>query len=79
MRGGFAMLEKICRLQVAARGMARKAVRGIATGADDSGQGTTEYAILVGVIVVIAIVAIALFRDKLQELWNSIAEGINSL
>ncbi|MGI6216157.1 MAG: hypothetical protein ACOYIK_00950 [Coriobacteriales bacterium] len=59
--------------------MARKAVRGIATGADDSGQGTTEYAILVGVIVVIAIVAIALFRDKLQELWNSIAEGINSL
>ncbi len=45
----------------------------------DSGQGTTEYAILVGVLVVIAILAVALFRDKLQELWDSIADGINSL
>ncbi len=43
------------------------------------GQGTTEYAILVGVLVVIAIIAITLFRPKIQELWNAIAEGINSL
>ncbi len=43
------------------------------------GQGTTEYAILVGVLVVIAILAITLFRPKIQELWNAIAEGINSL
>ena len=46
---------------------------------DERGQGTTEYAILVGVLVVMAIIAIALFRPRLQELWNSIAEGINSL
>lgn len=46
---------------------------------DESGQGTTEYAILVGVLVVIAIIAIAVFKPKLEELWNSIAEGINSL
>ena len=46
---------------------------------DERGQGTTEYAILVGVLVVIAIVAVALFKDKLQELWNAIANGINSL
>lgn len=45
----------------------------------ESGQGTTEYAILVGVLVVIAILAITLFRGRLQELWNAIAEGINSL
>lgn len=44
-----------------------------------SGQGTTEYAILVGVIVVIAILAITVFRPKLQELWDAIATGINSL
>lgn len=44
-----------------------------------SGQGTTEYAILVGVLVVIAIVAITLFRPKLEELWNAIANGINGL
>ena len=42
-------------------------------------QGTIEYAILVGVLVVIAIVAILAFRDKVSELWNAIASGINSL
>ena len=47
--------------------------------ADERGQGTTEYAILVGVLVVIAIVAIALFRPKMEELWTAIADGINSL
>lgn len=45
----------------------------------DRGQGTTEYAILVGIIVVIAIIAITVFRPKLQELWDSIATNINSL
>ena len=43
------------------------------------GQGTTEYAILVGVLVVIAIIAITLFRPKLQELWDAIAAGIDGL
>ena len=46
---------------------------------EESGQGTTEYAILVGVLVVIAIIAITVFRPKLQELWDSIADGINAL
>ena len=46
---------------------------------EESGQGTTEYAILVGVLVVIAIIAITLFRPKIQELWTAIADGINSL
>lgn len=45
----------------------------------EGGQGTTEYAILVGVLVVIAILAITVFRPKLQELWDAIAEGINGL
>lgn len=45
----------------------------------DSGQGTTEYAILVGVLVVIAIIAIIAFRPKIQELWNAIVEGFNGL
>ena len=42
-------------------------------------QGTTEYAILVGVLVVVAILAITVFRPKLEELWDAIASGINSL
>lgn len=46
---------------------------------DESGQGTTEYAILVGVLVVIAIVAIVAFKGKISELWEAITSGINSL
>jgi len=46
---------------------------------DARGQGTTEYAILVGVLVVIAIIAVVAFRDQLQALWESITNGINSL
>lgn len=46
---------------------------------ETKGQGTTEYAILVGVLVVIAILAITVFRPKLQELWDAIASGINGL
>lgn len=47
--------------------------------AEAKGQGTTEYAILVGVLVVIAILAITVFRPRLQELWDAISSGINSL
>lgn len=56
-----------------ADGWARRLAR------DESGQGTTEYAILVGVLVVIAIVAIVAFRGRVSELWQTISDGINSL
>jgi len=46
---------------------------------DEKGQATTEYAILVGVLVVIAIVAIVAFRGRISELWQAITDGINSL
>lgn len=46
---------------------------------DRSGQGTTEYAILVGVLVVMAIVAIVAFKDRVGQLWEAISSGINSL
>lgn len=45
----------------------------------ESGQGTTEYAILVGVLVVIAIAAIGLFKPKLEDLWNAIVSGMATL
>lgn len=46
---------------------------------DARGQGTTEYAILVGVLVVIAMLAITVFKPKIQSLWDAIADGINGL
>lgn len=46
---------------------------------EECGQGTTEYAILVGVLVVIAIAAIGLFKPKLEELWQAIVDGMNAL
>lgn len=55
----------------------KELLKGIAC--DERGQGTTEYAILVGVLVVIAIVAVLAFRDRVSELWDAIATGINSL
>ncbi len=57
--------------------MGRMRVRGLVM--DESGQGTTEYAILVGVLVVLAILSILAFRDRVAELWDAIASGINSL
>lgn len=46
---------------------------------EERAQGTTEYAILVGVLVVIAILAIVAFRENLTKLWDAISNGINSL
>ncbi|MBR2834900.1 MAG: hypothetical protein IKE43_04190 [Coriobacteriales bacterium] len=46
---------------------------------EQDGQGTTEYAILVGVLVVIAIVAILAFRGRIQSLWETITNSINGL
>lgn len=45
----------------------------------EEGQGTTEYAILVGVLAVIAMIAIAAFRGRISELWDAISSGINGL
>ena len=56
-----------------ARGRAKELMAGSAA------QGTTEYAILVGVLVVIAILAIVAFRDKVSELWDEISSAVNSL
>lgn len=62
---------------MSAKDEARNALRQLRD--DERGQATTEYAILVGVLVVIAIVAIVAFRDRISELWQAITDGINSL
>ena len=63
--------ERLVRAQVGAAGRLR-ALR-------EEGQGTVEYAILVGVLAVIAILAITLFKDKIELLWESIEDAINNV
>lgn len=60
-----------------AKGLLAREARCLAR--EERAQGTTEYAILVGVLVVIAILAIVAFRGRISELWDSIVSGINSL
>lgn len=92
IRGGFALLDKkrdkfLCEVQAGKKrikGSFRASLPGMVWNCRKdlraySGQGTTEYAILVGALVVIAILAITVFRPKLQELWDAISSGINSL
>lgn len=67
------------RLNLVAWGAMDEVRRMLAEAHDQGGQGTTEYAILVGVLVVIAILSIITFRGKIQELWDAIASGIGSL
>ena len=45
----------------------------------EKGQGTTEYAILVGVLAVIAMLAVTAFKGKVTELWDAITNGMNGL
>ncbi len=37
----------------------------------DGGQGTTEYAVLIAVLVIGLALVIALFRDQLGAIWNA--------
>ena len=69
--------DEICTKMFLAMRAKAQAVR--AQLGNESGQGTTEYAILVGVLVVIAILSIVTFRDKVQQLWDAIANGMGSL
>lgn len=48
-------------------------------GMREDGQGTTEYAILVGVLAVIAMLAVTAFKGKVTELWDAITNGMNGL
>ncbi len=54
-------------------------LQGRVAGVREEGQGTVEYAILVGVLAVIAMVAILAFKGKIGELWDAIQNGVNGL
>lgn len=76
-RAAQALWMRATRLCCTVKTRLRNGTRAFVQG--EQGQGTTEYAILVGVLVVIAIIAIVAFRGRIQELWDAIANGINGL
>lgn len=71
--------DAVCRVKTALFSRMCLPVRSLELAREELGQGTTEYAILVGVLVLMAIVAVVAFRGRLQELWTEITDGINSL
>ncbi len=44
--------------------------------ADESGQSTTEYVLIIALIVVACVVAVRLFGKKIRELFIKAAEEI---
>ena len=61
-------------------GRLRTGVRRMATAAgEESGQGTTEYAVLLGVLVIIAIFAIIVLRDPITNLWQGIIDNMETI
>lgn len=77
MEGGLCMDGYVGTACISALSKAKRRVESLSR--EESGQGTTEYAILVGVLVVIAILSIVTFRGKVQELWSAIADGMGQL
>lgn len=45
---------------------------------EESGQGLVEYGLLVGLIVVIVIAVLVIFRSSLTTLFNNITGQLNS-
>ena len=65
--------ERVAALSRVARGLFVRGSR------DEEGQGTTEYALVVGVLVVIAIAALTSVREKIQMLWDAITGAMGTL
>ncbi len=77
------MTNTMLRLDIATRGKV-SAARAWARrrrdeAAEEAGQGTAEYAILVGVLVVIAIGAIIAISPIISDLWGDIQTNMEQL
>ena len=56
-----------------------KAEAAVLAAETEGGQGTTEYALLVGIFVVAVIVAMTMFRDQVATLWSNVTNTMNSI
>lgn len=69
----FSKIESAC------EGRLAKAEAAVLAAETEGGQGTTEYGILVGILVVAAIMAITLFRNQVATLWSNVTNAMNSI
>lgn len=67
------------KIESAVEGRLVKAEAAVLAAETEGGQGTTEYALLVGILVVAAIIAITLFREQVATLWSNVTNAMNSI
>lgn len=67
------------KIKSACEGRLVKAEAAVLAAETEGGQGTTEYALLVGILVVAAIIAITLFRTQVATLWSNVTNAMNSI
>ena len=67
------------KIKSAVEGRLVKAEAAVLAAETEGGQGTTEYALLVGILVVAAIIAITLFREQVATLWSNVTNAMNSI
>lgn len=46
---------------------------------DESGQGLTEYGLILALIALAVLGILILFREELQRVWNAILGGIQNV
>ena len=67
------------KIKSACEGRLVKAEAAVLAAETEGGQGTTEYAVLVGILVVAAIIAITLYRDQVATLWSNVTNTMYSI
>lgn len=71
--------EAFSKIESAVEGRLAKAEAAVLAAETEGGQGTTEYALLVGIFVVAVILAVTLYRDQVATLWSNVTNTMNSI
>ena len=67
------------KIKSACEGRLVKAEAAVLAAETEGGQGTTEYALLVGIFVVSVVIAMTLFRTQVATLWSNVTNAMNSI
>lgn len=67
------------KIKSAVEGRLVKAEAAVLAAETEGGQGTTEYALLVGIFVVAVVVSVTLYRNQVATLWSNVTNTMNSI